>query len=128
KALPARAPGGCASAPRKPAAELSGDGDGDGDGGGGTGAPTDSPALCAADSPACVPSLTAESRENTPRHAPAERTRSAACAGRKAPRLSFQANLPRDCEKRCTLGVRPPDIRSRSHRMRLAGPAGAPEA
>ena len=77
-----------------PAAELSGGGIS------GLAAATASPALCAADSPACVPSCTAAASEKTPRHEPAERTRSAACAGRNAPRLSSQANLPRDCEKR----------------------------
>ncbi len=49
-----------------------------------------------------------------PRHAPAERSRSADRAGRNAMRPASQASLPRDCEYRCTLGMRPPDISSAS--------------
>ena len=69
----------------------------------------------AAAAPAAAPSLTAALSAKTPRQAPALRVRSAAAPGRKACRLSLQVSLPRDCEYRCTLGVKPPDMSTRSH-------------
>ena len=73
-----------------------------------------------------APSASACARSVMPRQAPAERSHSADWPGRKACSVSFQASLPRDCENRCTLGVKPPDISTASQSMRRdAAPARA---
>ena len=51
---------------------------------------------------------------------------SAETAGRNAWRASSKASLPRDCEKRCTTGVQPPDISTRSRRRCGAASPAAP--
>ena len=49
-----------------------------------------------------------------PRQAPAERSRWTEAPGTNASSAASKRSLPRDCEKRWTLGVHPPDMRSRS--------------
>ena len=73
--------------------------------------------------PALAPSSSACARSVMPRQAPTERSRSADRPGIKAPSDSSQASLPRDCENRCTLGVKPPDISTASHGRVSGAPA-----
>src|SRR5262245_34382001 len=65
----------------------------------------ESPQDFAAATPAAAPSARAAARPYTPRHAPAERSRSADEEGTNARAESLQVSRPRDCEKRCTDGA-----------------------
>ena len=55
--------------------------------------------------------------------APADRSRCAEAPGMNTCSASSKTSLPRDCEKRCTEGVQPPDIRSASQATVRLAPA-----
>ncbi len=68
----------------------------------------------AAARPAASPSASTAARSKAALQAPADRSRCADAPGLNSCSASSKASLPRDCEKRCTDGVHPPDIRSAS--------------
>ena len=72
------------------------------------------PAAVAAARPAASPSASAPARSKVALQAPADRSRCTDAPGLKTCSASSKASLPRDCEKRCTEGVQPPDIMSAS--------------
>ena len=78
-------------------------------------------AASAASPPAAKPSCSAFARPKTPRQAPAERSFCADWPGMKFCEASSHATVPRDCEKRCTDGVHPPDISTTSQRSASPG-------
>ena len=80
---------------------------------------TTKPAALAASSPAANPSLITALSSKIPRQPPAERSRATEAPGTKASSRSSKRSVPPDCENRCTDGVRPRDISTKSQRSRL---------
>jgi hypothetical protein len=101
----------------------SGAGSGSGEASGGAPQGPSNPQAAAAACPAANPSARQSASAKRPRAAPADRSAWTDGPVTKAAIAGSQRSLPRDCEKRCTVGFQPPAMPIASQSMVRAAPA-----